>query len=192
MNVREVILYSYRAARREPLEARSSQQRHAARAAALVRALSDELHTQCAAQCPATDVRCFTGADRESRSPFGLDERLQDICVCEVDVVQSLKHRIDLRYIKRPLWQVQVEFEHDVRATIAAFNKLVLGSAENRLLLSPLNSDPDGLAEMLTPLAASGSGTTYLGLTPHPSTWDQPSEQVLCYCLGDDETRRRQ
>jgi hypothetical protein len=190
VNLRDVILYSYRAARRETIEARSSQQRNTLRAAALVRALADELHTQCAAHRPAAEVRCFTRADRESRSALGLDEMLHDICVCEVDAVQTLRHRIDLRCVKGALWQVQVEFEHDVRATMAAFNKLVLGSAENKLLLCPLNSDPDGLAEVLSPLAASCSGTIHLGFVPHPSTWEQQCEQVSACCLGAGEWRR--
>jgi hypothetical protein len=189
VNVKDVVLHSYRAARGATIEARSLQQRHQLRAGALVAALADELHTQCAAQRPAAEVVRFTRADGEARATYSMDELLFDICVCEADVIHSMTHRIDLRYIRKALWQVQVEFEHDARATIARFSRLVLGSAENKLLVAPLTSDPAAVAELLAPvaMASAGPGNVHLALVPHPSAWEIKPDRAVVYRLNDGE-----
>lgn len=82
------------------------------------------------------DIRVFSKHNDKNRKAFRLNELLHDVCVCKAGKVQSVVQGKELEYIKKPLWQVESEFARDSRAVLIDFNKLVLGSARNKLLVT--------------------------------------------------------
>jgi hypothetical protein len=83
-----------------------------------------------------TEVRIFTKSDYSNRRDFGLNELLYDILVCRVGEVESSIHKEKLCFIKEVPWQIESEFAHNSRSVLIDFNKLVLGSGENKLFVA--------------------------------------------------------
>src|SRR5207248_1386226 len=127
------------------------------------------------------DVCVFSKYDKTNRERFGLNEMLYDVCVCRAGSVTSPVHGNTLHYICKPLWQVESEFAHDTRQTMFDFNKLVLGSAENKLCVCPATPRPENYLNTLADPAGCCSGTVYVGFVPNPSTWAGGSVDLRCY-----------
>jgi len=107
----------------------------------------------------------------ENRPQFGLNELVYDILVCETATVQSPGNQRDLTYVTAGLWAIESEFAKDLREALFDFNKLVLSSAENCVLISPAVSDDEGFLEALAGAAGKCRGTVSVVLVPHPSEW---------------------
>jgi len=84
---------------------------------------------------PEPDVRVFCKWDDCNRGEFGLNELLYDVCVCRTETCLSARQGKTLRYVTKALWQVESEFARDSYEAVKDFNKLVIGSAENKLFV---------------------------------------------------------
>ena len=69
-------------------------------------------------------------------------------------------------YVREVLWQVAVELGEDARDTLQALNRLVLGSASNKLLVGPQHGDATSVLNTLQRAAAVCSGQLFLALAP--------------------------
>ena len=132
-------------------------------------------------------ILVFSKHFRGNRKDFLLNELLYDVCVCQVSAVESAKHKKKLYYIKEVLWQVESEFAKNSREALVDFNKLVLGSAKNKLFIGPLVNDQESFIDVLRPAAKGCSGSVFLGLIPHPAEWvydDSTKIDLWCYSDG--------
>ena len=69
-------------------------------------------------------------------------------------------------YVREVLWQVAVELGEDARDTLQSLNRLVLGSASNKLLVGPQRGDATSVLNTLQRAAAVCSGQLFLALAP--------------------------
>ena len=120
-----------------------------------------------------SEIRIFTKSDYSNRRDFGLNELLHDILVCKVGEVESSVYKTKLFFIKEVLWQVESEFAHNTRNSLVDFNKLVLGSAKNKLFIASQvkKGTEDAFLKVLHPAAGYCSSDVYVGMIPHPSKW---------------------
>lgn len=116
-------------------------------------------------------VRAFCKACRDNKVDFGLNELLHDVCVCRVATVPSRTHNKPLMFVTDVLWQVESEFRSSGTEAIKDFNKLILGSAQNKLFVGPLTNDPDGDLAVLTEPAKHCTGEVYVAFIAHPKVW---------------------
>jgi hypothetical protein len=131
-------------------------------------------------------VRVFSRGYRLNRRDFGVNELLYDIAIVRVESVESSRQKKNLLYIKETLWQVESEFALNSRQSLIDFNKLVLGSAQNKLFIGPLFQDPDSLRKVIMPAAAACSGNVFAAFLAHPSEWNNnPSKpEVFHFTKG--------
>lgn len=142
------------------------QQLHAARSAAWVSCLAEELRSL----YEGTHVAVFTKYDERNRDRFGLNELLYDISICETSTMKSPGQGKELHYITRALWQIESELaEGDSSEWVKDFNKLVIGAAENKLFIGPIMLERS--RDSLLPIARQCSGRMYIATIPHPSKW---------------------
>ena len=120
-----------------------------------------------------SEIRVFTKSDYSNRKDFGLNELLYDILVCRVGEVESSLHKKKLCFIKEVLWQVESEFAHNTRSSLVDFNKLILGSGENKLFVASQvkKGTENSFLKVLQPAARYCTGDVYIGMIPHPSNW---------------------
>jgi len=134
-------------------------------------------------------IRVFSKGNDENIRDFGVNELLYDILVCRVASVTSAKHGKVLYYVSEAIWQIESELAKDSRQALLDFNKLVLGSAINKLFIGPLVQDPYSFIEVLLPAARFCNGDVYLSLIPHPESWyddyDEKSS-IRVWKLGED------
>ena len=132
-----------------------------------------------------SEIRVFTKSDYSHRKDFGLNEMLYDILVCRVGEVESPLHKKKLCFVKEALWQVESELAHNTRSCLVDFNKLVLGSAENKLFIAShgRKSAEDSLVRVLRPAADCCTGDVYVGVIPHPARWPGSGDDVHLYSL---------
>lgn len=71
---------------------------------------------------------------------------------------------------------MESEFARDTGEAVADFNKLVLGSAQNKLFIGPQVHDPQSFLNVLIPAAKSCSGSVFAALVPHPDRWEENGE----------------
>jgi len=116
-------------------------------------------------------VRVFSKHNPSHRKDFGLNEFLFDILVCRVDTVESAIHKKTLYYIREVMWQVESELAQDSRQALIDFNKLVLGSADNKLFVGSQVSDNASFLNVLSPTAKVCQGNVFAALIPHPRRW---------------------
>ncbi|MFC1985327.1 hypothetical protein ACFLT4_05050 [Chloroflexota bacterium] len=120
-----------------------------------------------------SEIRVFSKTDPSNRKDFGLNELLHDVVVCRVDEVKSYVRGKTLLFIKEVLWQVESKFAHDSRKALVDFNKLVLGSGENKLFIGSRvkKGTENSFLSVLRPAAGYCTGDVYVGMIPHPSKW---------------------
>lgn len=176
MLVSELIQTAFANAKKLAPETASSEgELHRQRSIAWVNALSQEFGDI----YPVPEYRVFSKYEPSNRVDFGLNELLFDIAVCEVGETPSSRNQVNLHYVKRAIWQVESEFAPNTRAAIADFNKLVLGSSDNKLFVGPVTGDAEAFATALLPVARCCTGRVILALVPHPKDWQQRLEPIL-------------
>jgi hypothetical protein len=120
----------------------------------------------------------------KARMEFGLNELLYDILVCETSHVASVLEKETLTYITKAIWEIESEFARNSREAIYDFNKLVLGSSENKLFIGPQVSDEAGFLNPLIEVAKHCKSNTFVALVPHPSEWKSKSLDVHCWLFN--------
>jgi hypothetical protein len=158
-------------------------QLHRARSRAWVRALAAEFRRHYSDDA----VRVFTQSDPDNRPEFGCNELLHDITVVRTALVAAPRHKKELRYIDRVLWQVESEFARNGREALYDFNKLVLGGADAKLFVMPDVYDQDSFLRTLLAPATACTGQVYTARVPHPDRWETSSISVRLWEL--DETQ---
>ena len=127
-----------------------------------------------------SEIRIFSKNDDSNRKDFGLNELLHDVLVCKVDGVESYVHKKKLYFIKEVLWQVESEFARNTRSLLVDFNKLVLGSAKNKLFIASQvkKGTENSFLKVLKPAAAYCTGDVYVGMIPHPGDWADTQDDI--------------
>ena len=148
-----------------------------------VAALANEL---LANESEKGEVVLFTRSNTSNRIDFGLNELLYDICLVRTERVRAAVHDVELVSITEALWQVESEFAKNSRSALVDFNKLVIGSAKNKLFVGSLIAGKRGRAyrDVLAVPAAYVAGNCYLAMIPHPSSWDTAESNTIrlwCY-----------
>lgn len=135
-----------------------------------VTCLRTEFHTAYR-QAGENAVKAFCKECGDNKDDFGLNELLHDVCVCRVATVPSRTHKKPLMYVTDVLWQVESEFKNSGAEAIKDFNKLILGSAQNKLFVGPMTSDLEADLAVLVDPAKRCPGEVYVALVAHPNTW---------------------
>jgi hypothetical protein len=162
--------------------AHSTQELHRGRAIAWVNALAQQF----VPLYPRHDgFRVFSKYDESNRADFGLNELLFDVAVCEVAQAPSVRSQHALVYVKRAVWQIESEFAKNSREAVWDFNKLVLGSAPNKLFVAPVTAKPGAFRDALLPVAGCCSGRVFLAVVPHPEDWDKGRAPEI-FVLAED------
>ena len=169
MNIASIVAGAFERARAAKVKASERGALHAERASAWVEALCEQFR-RCFQDEP--DVRVFSKHYYGNRADFGLNELLYDIAVCRVGTVTSSANKRTLLYVREALWQVESEFARDGRQAVKDFNKLVLGSAANKLFVGPQVHDCQRFLDVIAPAAKCCTGNVYAALVPHPDSWD--------------------
>ena len=120
-----------------------------------------------------SEIMVFSKYDPSNRKDFGLNELLYDILVCRIGEVESSVHKKKICFIKEVLWQIESEFAHDTRSTLIDFNKLVLGSAKNKLFIASRvrKGKETSFLKVLQPVAGDCTGDIYVSMIPNPVNW---------------------
>lgn len=119
------------------------------------------------------------------RLDFGLNELLYDVLVCKTSQVPSSLENEVLTYVTKALWQIESEFARNSREAMYDFNKLVLGSSENKLFIGPQVSDEDSFLRPLVEPARHCLSNTLVALVPHPSEWKRATLEVHCWVFNN-------
>ncbi len=181
-DIKQLLQESLVLAQAEPDKGDSTQKRNQNRSRSWVSILAAQLKAQYSTN---SDIRVFSKYDKANRKDFGLNELLYDIVVCRVDEVASSTHKKKLYYIKDTIWQVESEFAHDSRQALIDFNKLVLGSAQNKLFIGSQvrKGKEDLLLNVLKPAARVCTGHVYVALIPHPAKWKDINGSVKLWSM---------
>ena len=169
MKIKHVINSCFQSAKNKKIEAGSKRELHNERSKAWVEYLTNSLRETFPNNAT---IRIFSKHNDSNRKDFGVSELLYDITVVRVASVESAFHKKNLLYFKESLWQVESEFARDSRQALIDFNKLVLGSAQNKLFIGPLVRDQASFMKVLVPAASVCSGNLFAAFIPHPSKWD--------------------
>lgn len=132
-----------------------------------------------------SNFRVFWKDNPGNRSDFGLNEFLYDISVCEVTSVELVLQGKQLTFVRNAIWQVEFEFAKDSRQALFDFSKLVVGSGQNKLFISPQVSKEDEFLRVLREPASFCTGTVYLSMVPHPREWKIASSDIKLWRMKD-------
>lgn len=182
VNIEELLNISFSKVTSEPIEAKSRTDLHSRRSQLWVDSLANQFKLFFIED---DDIRVFSKRDYTNRGEFGLNELLYDVVVCRVGIVESAKQKKTLHYIRAVLWQVESEFAKDSRQALFDFNKLVLGSARNKLFIGPQVSDNQSFIEVLLPAANACQGRVFLALVPHPDSWNEGKKNIDIWRLEE-------
>ena len=145
-----------------------------------------------------SEVRGFCLSNRDNRTEFGLNELLHDVCIAAIREVHAPVHDKQLFAVVKVLWQVESEFSSNGRDSVKDFSKLVAGSAQNKLFITPYKSDSktasnrtvalrNTLAKVLELADFPPDDGWYLGQVPHPDEWERFEEyKVSCWKFCPD------
>ena len=128
---------------------------------------------------------------REKEVPhFKVKELLFDITVCSVSTTFSLQHKSkNLEFISDCHWQVESEFSGSTRDVIVDMSKLVLGSAENKLIVAA-QRDEKGQRNVLAQcadIAMCCRTNVFFLFVSHPRDWlDDPHPPMLYEWIAGD------
>ena len=138
------------------------------------------------------NIKVFSRDWAENRREFGLNELLYDITVCKTGKVNAAKRDIELSYIKEGICQVESEFSKSSKQGLYDFNKLVLGSAPNKIFIGPrLNNDivQQAFLDVFKSAAQACSGNIFIAMVPHPKVWADTDLGVQVYRFNSDSNR---
>ena len=128
--------------------------------------------------------RVFWKGNENNMRHFGTRELLFDITVCSVSTTPSLQNSPqDLEFITDCHWQVESEFaDSTTRPVIVDMSKLVLGSAENKLIVAA-RRDAERQQSVLAQcadIAACCRTNVFFLFVSHPKKWvDAPRPPLL-------------
>lgn len=185
MNIRRVIDESFAGATKALVMGTSPGALERARERAFVKTLVDQLESEYAGD----DIRVFSRFGRGNRRDFGTEQLLSDICVCRVGAGQTGRRQSqDFLYVAEVLAQVEIELSREWQREIQALNRLISGSAEEKLLVAalPRRDSAETLTTLLAPFAAV-PGAASLALIPQPADWDAAEAAPEVWRLDDGE-----
>jgi hypothetical protein len=182
MNIKQILQQSLKLAAASPDSGENLQFIHRNRSQNFVKTLAAQLREEYRDQ---KNVFVLSKDFGETRTEFGLNELLYDILVCETSHVASVIEKETLTYITKAIWEIESEFARNSREAIYDFNKLVLGSSENKLFIGPQVSDEEGFLKPLNEVAKQCKSNTYVALLPHPSEWKSKSLDVHCWSFNN-------
>lgn len=143
---------------------------HRRRSEAFVEKLAELLRREFACD---ESIRVLSRGYSGNKAEFGLNELLFDITVCRVDRTTSARGGQMLTVVTKGLWAIESEFARDSRQAVFDFNKLVLGSAANKVFVGPLVSDQRAFLQALELAAGHCSGRVFFVAVPHPACWSE-------------------
>jgi len=185
MRLQDIINRSYHAAARALVMGTSPAALARARERAFVKALVDQLFSEYAGD----DIRVFSQFGRGNRRDFGAERLLSDICVCRVGAGQTGgRQSRDFLFVAEVLAQVEIELSREWQREIQALNRLISGSAAEKLLVATLpgRGSAASLETLQAPFAAI-PGAAGLALIPHPSDWESTEAEPQVWRLDDGE-----
>jgi hypothetical protein len=185
MNIKTTINASFNEAIKSMVMGTSPQSLARARERVWIKALSTHL----ANALGENKVRVFSAYQRGNTDNFGAEQLLYDIQVCRVGITTTAdKKKDELHYIEASLWQIETDFSREIRQAVYAFNRLVTGNAEHKLLIgAQLKTGRDTYINTLKALAGACSGTVHLALIPHPEDWDDDDHPIDVWQFTDGE-----
>ena len=125
--------------------------------------------------------RVFWKGYEGNKEHFGVNELLFDITVCSISTTPSLQRNPKgLEFITACHWQVESEFaDKNTRDVIVDMSKLVLGSAENKLIVAARRDNEQRQRDVLAQcadIAACCRTNVFFLFVSHPRTWlDAPT-----------------
>jgi len=169
-DVKQLLNEALQQAQSEPDTGKTTQKINLNRSRSWVKALAKQFRKRYEGD---PEIRIFTKSEYSNRKDFGLNELLHDILVCRIGDVKSSLHKKNLYFIKEVLWQIESEFAHNTRSSLVDFNKLVLGSAKNKLFIASRvkKGTETSFLKVLQPAAGYCTGDTYVSMIPHPANW---------------------
>ena len=168
--VKQILQEALKQAQSEPDTGETTQKINLNRSHSWVKALAEQFKKRYGGD---PEIRVFSKSDYSNKKDFGLNELLYDVLVCRVGEVESSLHKKRLLSIMEVEWQVESEFAHNTRSTLVDFNKLVLGSAKNKLFVASQvkKGTENSFLKVLQPAAGYCTGDVYVGMIPHPANW---------------------
>ena len=185
MNTRRVIDQSFAGAIKALVMGTSPDALTRARERAFVKTLADQLQSEFAGD----DIRVFSQFGRGNRRDFGAEQLLSDICVCRVGAGQTGgRQSQEFLYVAEVLAQVEIELSREWQREIQALNRLIAGSAADKLLVAalPNRGSADHLKTLQAPFAAI-PGAASLALIPQPADWDATEASPQVWRLGEGD-----
>ena len=130
--------------------------------------------------------RVFWKGNEDNKEHFRVNELLFDITVCSVSTTLSLQSPPKpLEFISDCHWQVESEFAaNDTRAVVVDMSKLVLGSAENKLIVAARRDDEQRQRDVLAQcadIAACCQTNVFFLFVAHPRNWGATPLPPLLY-----------
>ena len=123
-------------------------------------------------------IRVFWKQNPDNKREFKLNELLHDVVVARCQFTASPKHKVQIPYVEETLWQIESELAPNAREAILDFNKLVLGSARNKLFVGPLTKDEASFRSSLLAPARKCVGNVYAAFIPQPKHWYERNPEV--------------
>jgi len=181
-DVKQLLQEALKKAQSEPDAGETTQRINSNRSRYWLKALAEQFQKRYEGD---SEIRVFSKTDPSNRKDFGLNELLYDVVVCRVSEVESSVRGKKLLFIKEVLWQVESEFAHNSRSTLVDFNKLVLGSAQNKLFIGSQGrkGKEDSLLNVLKPAARVCAGHVYVALISHPAKWKDINGSVKLWSM---------
>ena len=122
--------------------------------------------------------RVFWRGSYSNKKSFHVNELLFDIAVCSTGTTDSFESiPKPLEFISGCHWQIESEFnKSDSREVIIDMSKLVMGSAQNKLMIAshrgktePTNGQ---VFNQCAPIASKCTGNVYFCFVSHPEDWE--------------------
>jgi len=170
MLIKQIVTEAFEAAKQKAVDATTDQERNRQRSIIWVESLASAFREYYQIK---DNYRVFSKyyEDIETRKDFGLNELLYDISVCKINYTESPKHKTKLAYIEKALWLVESEMAKDTRQLVYDFNKLLIGDAENKLFVGPINTYNKEQIEIFKKIALNCKGNVWVAMIPHPGEW---------------------
>ena len=113
-----------------------------------------------------------------------LTELLFDVTVAEIGYVESVERNSrKLPFVAKCKWAVESEFDTGkIRQILLDLSKLVMASAENKLLVVSQRSLPETdrrIKERCAEIVKRSTGGDFLAFVAHPSTWGNIGKEPL-------------
>lgn len=125
----------------------------------------------------------WKGSDKNKKN-FRLNELLFDIVVCSVSTTESLQRQsIPLELITDSHWQIESEFAENTRDILVDMSKLVLGSAENKLMVASARDcrTEKRILQQCSEIASRCGSNVYFCFVAHPREWKNEPQAPTLY-----------